>query len=89
MVQIGCFEKFLKMVLRLSCLALVVTLGSCDILVGVVCFLVIVVAAGSDCNPPEAPLLPLLAALSTFLSAFDGGFGWCGSVAADGRFPTT
>jgi hypothetical protein len=37
MVWIGCFEKFLKMVLRLSCLALDVALGSQDILlVGVV-----------------------------------------------------
>jgi hypothetical protein len=62
MVQTGHFKKFIKMVLRLPCLELKVTHGDRDILlVGVVCFLVVVVAASSDCDPPGALILPLLA----------------------------
>jgi hypothetical protein len=84
MVQTSRFEKFLKMVLQLPRLVLEVTLGGRDILlIGVVCFLVVVVAVGSDFNPSGALLLPLLASLI----AFDGGFGWCDRATAGGHFP--
>jgi hypothetical protein len=87
MVQIGSFEKFLKMVLGLPCLALEVTLGGHDVLLtGLVHFFVIAVIAGSDYDVSWAPLLLLLAAL---LRALGGSFGWCYKAAADGHFHIT
>jgi hypothetical protein len=84
MVQISRFEKFLEMVLRLSYMVLEVMLGSRDkLLIGAVRFLVVVVAAGSDCDPSGVPLLPLLATLSTFA----GGFGWRFPGATEDHFP--
>jgi hypothetical protein len=53
MVQIGCLKKFLKMIFRVPCLALKVTLSGHDIfLIGVICFLVAVSATNSNCDPP-------------------------------------
>jgi hypothetical protein len=51
--------------------------SGCDILlIGFVCFFVIVVATGRDCDPLEVPLLHLLVALSAFptplMVALDG-----------------
>jgi hypothetical protein len=87
-VLIGHFEKFLEMAFWLPRLALEIMLGGHDkLLVGVARFFVIVIAAGSDCDLPGASLLPLLAALSAFLSAFAAGFGWCCSTAAGDRLP--
>jgi hypothetical protein len=78
MVQIGHFKKFLKMVLRPSCLVFEVALDGRNILlIGVVRFLVFIVAAGNDRNPPGASLLPLVTALSTFPCALYDGFGRC------------
>jgi hypothetical protein len=52
-------------------------LGSHDVLlVIVICFLVIIVADGSNYDSPGVPHLPVLAILSTFLSASVGSFGW-------------
>jgi hypothetical protein len=88
MVRTGHFEKFLEMVPRLPCLALEVSLGSRDILfIGVIRFLVVVVATSCECDPPGMPLLPLLAALSAFLCVFDGGLGRCGMATTRGCFP--
>jgi hypothetical protein len=46
------------------------------LLIGFVCFFVIVVAIGRDYDPPEVPLLSLLATLSAFpvplMVALDG-----------------
>jgi hypothetical protein len=77
--------KFLEMVFRLSRLVLEIAIGGHDILlVGVVRFLVVIIAAGCDCDPPRAPLLPLLASLSTFLHAFADGSRWrCLATAGD------
>jgi hypothetical protein len=76
------------MVPQLSCLALEVALNGPDILlIGVVCFPIVVVAAGCDCDPPTAPLLALLATLSASLSALDGGFRRCSPAIIGGRFP--
>jgi hypothetical protein len=89
-VCIGCFEKFLEMVLGLPRLALVVALGGRDVLLtGVVHFLAITVIAGSDSDMLGALLLPLLATLGTILSALGGGFGWYSTAAAGGRFHVT
>jgi hypothetical protein len=66
-VQTGRFEKFLKMVFLLPHLGLEIMLGGHDVLlIRVTCFFIVVVAAGSDCDPPGVTLLPLLAALSAF-----------------------
>jgi hypothetical protein len=74
-VLTGHFNKFLKMVIWLSCLSLEVTLDGRNILlVRVVCFLVVVVAAGNDCDPSGASLFSLLATFSALPSAFDSGF---------------
>jgi hypothetical protein len=90
MVQIGSFEKFLKMVLGLPCLALEVTLGGHDVLLtGLVHFFVIAVIAGSDYDVSWAPLLLLLAALGALLRALGGSFGWCCKAAAGGHFHIT
>jgi hypothetical protein len=75
MVWADPFEKFLKMVFRLPCLALEVVLSDRDILLlGVVRFLVVVAAAGSNYDPLGASfLLPL----DAFFSAFADGFRRC------------
>jgi hypothetical protein len=80
MVQIGYFEKFLKVLIRLSCLALDVVLSGSDLLlIGVIRFLVVIVAAGSSSDPWGCCFCPLFAIFGTFLSVFACGFG---------RFPT-
>jgi hypothetical protein len=77
------------MVFWLLCLTLEVALSGRDIiLVGVVRFLVIVVVAGRNCDPPGTLLSPLFATLGAFLSAFAGGFRWRHTVAIRGRFLT-
>jgi hypothetical protein len=66
-VWTGRFEKFLEIVFRLSHLALEIAIGGYDILrVGVIYFLVVVVATSCDCGPPRAPLLPFLPPLAHF-----------------------
>jgi hypothetical protein len=85
-VRIGCFEKFLEMVLRLPRLALEVTLGGCDILIGVASFLIVAVIIGRDSDTSGASHLPLLATVGAFSITLDGGFGWWCSTAASGRF---
>jgi hypothetical protein len=60
----------------LRCLALDTVHSGCDVLlVGVIHFLVIVIA-GCDCNPLRAPLLPIHAAHGVLLGALDGDGGW-------------
>jgi hypothetical protein len=62
-------------------------LDGCDILLArVVCFLVVVVIAGSDRDVPGAPLQPLLITLGAFPSTLGGGFKWCYTATAVGRF---
>jgi hypothetical protein len=74
MVQTHQFEKFLEVLIWLSCLVLEIALGGHDILlVRVIRFLVIVVAAGSSCDMLGALIMPPFA---TFLSTFADGFGW-------------
>jgi hypothetical protein len=89
-VWTGRFERFLEIVFWLPRLELEIALGGRNILVvGAVHFLIIIVTTGSDCDPSGVPLLPLLAALSAFLSAFVGGFGWRLPAATGDRFPIT
>jgi hypothetical protein len=85
-VQTGCFEKFLDMVLWLSRLALEVTLDGCDILIRVASFLIVAVIIGHDSDTLGASHLPLLATVGAFSITLDGGFGWWCSTAASGRF---
>jgi hypothetical protein len=61
-VRIGRFKKFLKMVLRLSCLVLEVMLSGCDMLLTVT-------AMHRGCNfyPFLPPLVPFLAPLMVTL----------------------
>jgi hypothetical protein len=84
MAWTGRFEKFLKMVFQLLRLVLEIALSGHDVLIiGVVHFLVVVIATGSDCDPSGVSLLSHLAALS----AFAGGFGRrCPAVTGD-NFP--
>jgi hypothetical protein len=88
MVQTGCFEKFHEMVFQLPRLVLEVLLSDHDILlVKDVCFLVLVIAASSNYDPPGALLLPLFATLGAFLSAFVKGFGRCCPAIVGDHFP--
>jgi hypothetical protein len=65
-----------------------IMLGSHDVLlVIVICFLVIIVADGSNYDSPGVPHLPVLAILSTFLSASVGSFGWHYPATIRGHFP--
>jgi hypothetical protein len=83
MVRTSRFEKLLEIVFQLPCLALEIMFSGRDILlVRAVYFLVIIVAAGSDCDPSGAPLL---AVLSAFRSAFAGGFECCCRVSSSHR----
>jgi hypothetical protein len=87
MVWTGRLEESLNVVCRLSCLALETVFSDCDVLlVEAVHFLVVVViAAGSNCDPPGASLSPLFAALG----ALDGGIGGRRPTAAGDCFPIT
>jgi hypothetical protein len=85
MVQIGHFEKFLKVLIWLSCLVLEIVLGGHDILlIGAIRLLVIVVVASSNCDPLGALLLPLLPSLVPFLAslpvALDGASLLSGTI---------
>jgi hypothetical protein len=67
MVQTGRFKKFLEMLLQLSCLELDVTLGGHGILlIGVVWFLVVIVAAGSDRDVRGCLFYPFFPPLASF-----------------------
>jgi hypothetical protein len=90
MVQTGRLEKFLKMVIQLLRLVLEIVFGGRDILlVRAVCILAVIVATGHECHPSWVPLLPLLAALITFLGDFASGFRWCYSAAIEDHFLLT
>jgi hypothetical protein len=70
MVLTGCFEKFLKVVLRLPRLALEIMLDGRDVLlIGVVCFLVITVVACSDCDALGCHFFPFLLPFAPFLAS--------------------
>jgi hypothetical protein len=59
MVRTSLFKKFLEVLIRLPRLALEVMLSNHDILlVGAIRFLIVVIAAGSNCDPLGVPLLP-------------------------------
>jgi hypothetical protein len=45
------------------------------LLVIVIHFLIVIIIAGHRCNPPRAPLSPLLAALGSLLCVLDGFAG--------------
>jgi hypothetical protein len=73
----SCIQKFLEMVFQLPHLALVIMLSDRDMpLIRVIQFLVIIVIAGTDCDPLGAPLLSHFATPAPFLSpllvALDG-----------------
>jgi hypothetical protein len=85
-VWTSCFEKFIEIVLRLSCLVLKITLGGCDIpFIEVISFLVIIVV-GLDSNPLGALLPPLLVALGILPDTLDSDAGWCHLAAAGDCF---
>jgi hypothetical protein len=89
MVQTSHFEEFLKVLIRLPCLALEVMLSGHNIhLIGAVRFLVIIIGVGSCCDPLGGPPLPLFAAFVTFLSAFAIGFGRCPQLLSRTIFPS-
>jgi hypothetical protein len=68
MVQTSHIEEFLKVLIRLPCLALEVMLSGRNIhLIGAVRFLVIIVGVGSCCDPLGGRLCPFLLPLSPFL----------------------
>jgi hypothetical protein len=88
MVQTSCFKKLLDVVCQVSLLAFEVTFGSHDtLLVGAVCFLVVVVEAGSKCDPLGASFLPPFATFGAFSGAMVGGFGRCPTATTRGHFP--
>jgi hypothetical protein len=57
------------------------------LLVGVIRFLVVVVA-NRNCNPLGVPLLSLLVVIGVLFGILDGDAGWRRSAAAGDRFPT-
>jgi hypothetical protein len=81
MIWIGHLEKFLEGICRLPCLMLEISLGGSDVfLVGVVYFLVIIiVAAGSNCDRWGRRFCPFLLPLAFLLAplpvALGGGPG--------------
>jgi hypothetical protein len=91
-MQTGRFKKFLELVFGWPSLPLEVTFGSrCKPLAGVIGLLAIVVVAVASHHGTMmgSALLPLLAALSAFPGAFDGGLsGHCPAIAG-GRFHIT
>jgi hypothetical protein len=77
MVRIGRFKKFLEVFILLSCLVHEIMLsGHSMLLIGAICFLVVIVVAASNCDLLGAPLFPLLLPLAPFLAplpvALDG-----------------
>jgi hypothetical protein len=89
MIWIGRFEKFLKVIVWQPRLALEIMLSYSNMfLVGAVCFLiVIVVTAGSNCDPLGALLLALSAAFGASLSIFIGSFRRYHPATAEDHFP--
>jgi hypothetical protein len=82
MVWTDRFEKFLKVLFWLSCLALEVMLGGRDILlIGSVRFLVVVITTGSNCDPLGRHFCVFLLPLEPFLAplpvALDGAPSCC------------
>jgi hypothetical protein len=78
------------MILQLPHLVIEITLGTRYILfVRAIHFLVVIVAASSDCDPPGVLLLPLLAALRTFFSSSIDGFGRHSPTGISDHFPIT
>jgi hypothetical protein len=71
MVRAGRLTKLLKVVGRLPCLVLEVTLcGGNALLVGIISLLIVVtlIAAGSDCGPLGSSLWPHLVAFGALLT---------------------
>jgi hypothetical protein len=78
MVWAGHLEKLLKVINRLSCLALEVTLdGSAMLLVRVISLLVVItfIIASSICDPLGAPLWPPLTTFGAPFSVVAGSLG--------------
>jgi hypothetical protein len=86
-VQIGRFKKFLEMIFGWLGLVLEVVFGSRYArLVGVGGSLVAATFAGYYGDEMGLPLLPLLATLTAFIGALDGGLGRCGSATISGHY---
>jgi hypothetical protein len=89
MVQTDRFKKFLEVLAQLSRLTLEVMLdGHYILLVGAICFLIVVVGAGSNYDPLGALLLPLFVVFVAFLSAIAGSFGRCPRLLPETIFPS-
>jgi hypothetical protein len=86
-VQIGCFEKFLKMIFGWQSLVLEAAFGSLyALLVEVTGFLIADTVAGYYGDVMGSSLLPLLPALSTFLGTHGGALGGYSLATVSGRF---
>jgi hypothetical protein len=79
MVLTGRFEMFLEVLIQLPSLAPETMLRGCNILLvrGIRFLVMVVVAAGGNCDLLGLPLLPIFAIYGAFLSSFAGGLGWC------------
>jgi hypothetical protein len=89
-MQIGRFKKFLEVVFGRPSLPLEFAFGSrYEPLAGVVGFHTIVAVVGHYGDAMGSTLLTLLASLSTFPGAFDGGLGRHGSATSSDHFRVT
>jgi hypothetical protein len=89
-MQIGHFKKFLKVIFRRPSLSLEMAFDSHhELLAGVTGFLNAVAITGHYGNATGLAFLSLLATLSAFPVAFDGGLGGCGPTIVGSRSRVT
>jgi hypothetical protein len=89
MVQTGRIEEPLEVVCQWSHLAFGNVFGGCNILlIGVVCFLIIIiVTVGINYNPPRAPFSPSFFSLGALLGPLIDDIGWRCPADAGDHFP--
>jgi hypothetical protein len=92
MVWAGHLEKLVDVIGRSSCLMLEIALSDSDVFLRViyhhVIVIVIIITASRNCDPLGGePLLPLLTALGTSLSAFADNLQWCPLIASGDHLP--
>jgi hypothetical protein len=89
-VWTGHFEKFLEVIGQLSCLTLEIVLGGSNVfLIRAVSFLlvIVIITTSSNCDPLEAPLLPLLSPLALLLAPLPAALSGATWLLHGGHFP--
>jgi hypothetical protein len=86
MMQTSRFKKFLEVIFGRLSLSLEMAFDSrYELLAGITGFLIVITIMGHHCNAIGSALLSLLATLSTFPGAFDGGIGGCSTAIVGSR----